>query len=94
MMIDYFTSLPISLKGEENMRKERNEYNSPVDALVTIAKRLSIYETRHGMSSEDFFNKYEKGFTEDSVDFVEWSNDYRHYLAIRTEIEKHLRHVA
>ncbi len=43
------------------MRKERNEYNSPVDALVTIAKRLSLHETRHGMSSEDFFNKYEKG---------------------------------
>ena len=46
------------------------------------------------MSSEDFFNQYEKGLMEDSVDFVEWSNDYRHYLAIRTEIEKHLRHVA
>ena len=46
------------------------------------------------MSSEDFFNKYEKGFMEDSVDFVEWSNDYRHYLAVRTEIEKHLRDVA
>ncbi len=76
------------------MRTERNEYNSPVDALVTIAKRLSIYETRHVMSSEDFFNHYEKGLMEDSVDFVEWSNDYRHYLAIRTEIEEHLRHVA
>jgi hypothetical protein len=94
MMIDYFTSLPILRKGEENKRKERNEYNSPVDALVTIAKRLSVYETRHGTSSEAFFNKYEKGLMEDSVDFVEWSNDYRHYLAIRTEIEKHLRHVA
>lgn len=93
-MINYFTILPISLIGEENMRKERNEYNSPIDALVTIAKRLSTYEIRHGMSSEDFFNKYEKGLMEDSVDFVEWSNDYRHYLAIRTEIEKHLRHVA
>ena len=64
------------------------------DALVTIAKRLSIYETRHGMSSEDFFYKYEKGLMEGSVDFVEWSNDYRYHLAIRTEIEKHLRHVA
>lgn len=76
------------------MRKERNEYRSPVDALVAVAKRLSVYETRHRMSSEEFFDKYEKGSMEDSVDFVEWSNDYRHYLAIRTEIEKHLRHVA
>ncbi len=76
------------------MRKERSEYTSPVDALVFVAKRLSLYESRYGMSSEDFFNKYQSGSMEDSIDFVEWSNDYRHYLAIRTEIEKHLRHVA
>jgi hypothetical protein len=65
------------------MRKEIIEYHSPLDALVAIAKRLSVYETRHRMSSEDFFDKYEKGSMEDSADFVEWSNDYRHYLAIR-----------
>jgi len=31
---------------------------------------------------------------EDSADFVEWANDYQHYLAIRLEIEERLRHVA
>ena len=76
------------------MRKERIEYHSPVDAIVAIDKRLNAYETRHRMSSEEFFDKYQKGAIDDSVDFVEWSNDYRHYLAIRAEIEKHLNHVA
>ncbi|MGA7874429.1 MAG: hypothetical protein WCA08_02120 [Desulfoferrobacter sp.] len=76
------------------MRKERNEYSSPVDALVAVTKRLSIYENRHHMASEEFYNKYQTGQMEDSVDFVEWANDYQHYVAIRLEIEKHLRHVA
>lgn len=76
------------------MKKERIEYSSPVDALVAVAKRLSIYEDRYGMTSEDFFDSFEKGKEEDSVDFVQWANDYQHYLAIRFEIEKHLRHVA
>jgi hypothetical protein len=76
------------------MKKERIEYGSPVDALVAVAKRLSIYEDRYGMTSEDFFDRFEKGKEEDSVDFVQWANDYQHYLAIRFEIEKHLLHVA
>ncbi len=69
------------------MRKQRIEYDSPVDALVAIAKRLSIFETRYRMTSEEFFDKFSKGQSEDSEDFVEWANDYQHYVAIRREIE-------
>ncbi|MDD2390298.1 MAG: hypothetical protein PHP23_11270 [Desulfobacterales bacterium] len=76
------------------MRKQRSQYDSPVDALVAVAKRLSVYESRHNMASEDFFDKYCKGQVDDSVDFVEWSNDYQHYMAIKIEIERHLQDVA
>ncbi len=76
------------------MRKERVEYDSPVDALVAITKRLSVYEGRYDMTSEKFFDKFAKGQSEDSEDFVEWANDYQHYVAIRREIEAHLQHVA
>lgn len=76
------------------MRKQRIEYDSPVDALVAIAKRLSVYEDRYKMGSEDFFDKFSKGQAEDSEDFVEWANDYQHYIAIRREIEGRLHHVA
>ncbi len=72
------------------MRKQRIEYDSPVDALVAIAKRLSIYETRYRMTSEVFFDKFSKGQSEDSEDFVEWANDYQHYVAIRREVEAHV----
>ena len=73
------------------MKKQRIEYDSPVDALVAIAKRLSIFENRYRMT---FFDKFSKGQLEDSEDFVEWANDYRHYIAIRREIEEHVQHVA
>jgi hypothetical protein len=76
------------------MKKETSEYSSPVDALATVAKRLNVYEDRYGMTSEDFCNRYEKGQMEDSIDLVEWANGYQHYVAIRLEIDKHLRHVA
>jgi len=76
------------------MRKERTEYDSPVDALVAVAKRLSVYEDRYHMVSEEFSDKFQKGQLEDSVDFVEWANDYQHYVAIRFKIEGYLRNVA
>lgn len=72
------------------MKKQRIEYDSPVDALVAVAKRLSIYETRYRMASEEFFDKFSKGQLEDTEDFIEWANDYQHYIVLRREIEAHV----
>ena len=76
------------------MQKQRIEYDSPVDALVAIAKRLSVYEESYQMTSEEFFDKFSKGKSEDSEDFTEWANDYQHYMAMRREIEAQIQHVA
>ena len=77
---------------EEAMRKIRIEYDSRVDALVAVSKRLSAYEGRYKMESEAFFDRFAKGQTEDSEEFVEWANDYQHYLALRQEVEAKVRH--
>ncbi len=76
------------------MQKQRIEYASPIDAIVAVSKRLSIYEARHGKPTEEFFDKFAKGQYSDDLDFVEWANDYRHFLALKFELEKSLRHVA
>jgi hypothetical protein len=74
------------------MQRLRIEYNSTVDAIVAIAKRLSNYESQHRMSSEDFFDKFTKGELDDRIDFVEWANDYQHFLSIKLDLENTLRH--
>ncbi|WP_035994013.1 antitoxin TumA [Leptolyngbya sp. KIOST-1] len=76
------------------MQKQTIEYTSPLDALVAVAKRLSIYESRQQLSSEDFFNQYSQGQLGDDAQFVEWANDYRHYLALRQDLEERLRDAA
>jgi hypothetical protein len=76
------------------MRKQRIEYTSPLDALIAVTKRLSLYENKYGFESEDFFNRYTKGLLSDEADFVEWANDYRHYLALHLEVASRLRYVA
>jgi hypothetical protein len=76
------------------MRKQTIHYTSPLDALITVAKRLSLYENQQRMDSETFFDQYSRGQLSDDILFVEWANDYRHYLALRRELEQRLHDVA
>jgi len=74
----------------KKMRKQTIQYTSPLDALVAVAKRLSVYEQEQKMDSEEFFDKYNRGLLADDARFIEWANDYRHYLALHQEIEQRL----
>ena len=76
------------------MRRQTIEYNSPLDALIALVKQLDIYEAEHKMDSADFFTKYNKGELGDDEVFVEWSGNYKHFLAIRQELDAKLQHVA
>jgi hypothetical protein len=76
------------------MRKQTIKYTSSLDALVAVTKRLSVYENQQKMDSEDFFHNYNQGMLSDDTLFVEWANDYRHYLALRQEIEHKLNYAA
>ena len=74
------------------MRKLGIEYDSRIDDLVAISKRLSSYEGRYKMQSEEFFDRFAKGLTEDSEEFIEWANDYQHFIALREDVDTRLRH--
>ena len=76
------------------MRKQTIRYTSPLNALITVTKRLSIYESRQKMDSEEFFNQYNRGRLSDEAVFAEWANDYRHYLQLRHKLAKSLPDVA
>lgn len=76
------------------MRKQTVQYTSALDALVAVAKRLSLYENQQKMDSEEFFNHYNRGLLSDDALFIEWANDYRHYLALRQELEQRLNYAA
>ena len=76
------------------MQKQIVEYTSPLDALIAVSKRLSIYENSHQLTSEEFFNQYSQGQLGDKALYVEWANDYRHYLALRQDLEERLTDAA
>jgi len=73
------------------MVKQRIEYPSLLEALVTLVRRLGVYENKHAMTSEQFFDAYNTARLNDEMEFIEWANDYRHYLAIRQQLENKIR---
>lgn len=76
------------------MQKQRTVYDSPLDAILALTRRLSIYEERYQLKSENFFDQFSKGLLDDRIDFIEWSNDYQNFLALKFDLEERLSHAA
>ena len=53
------------------LRKQRIEYDTPLDALIAVTKRLSGHEAQHGITSEEFFDRYCKGRLGDEAFLVD-----------------------
>lgn len=76
------------------MRKQQIHYTSPLDALIAVSKRLGLYESEQGIDSEAFIEQYRQGQMPDDAMYVEWANDYQHYLVLHQQVEKVLRAAA
>ena len=76
------------------MRKQTMQYTSPLDALVAVAKRLSLYEHQQHMDSETFFDQYSRGQLSDDALYVEWANDSRHFVVLLSGLQKVLSHIS
>lgn len=76
------------------MHKQRIHYDSPLDALVAVAKRLARHEAEAGMDSDEFFARCSRGEAGDDAGAIDWANDYRHFLSLRAELDARLREAA
>lgn len=53
------------------------ERESSRSLLAELQRDLLTFERENGMSSEDFFKSYQKGKTDDRMEFVEWPRWFR-----------------
>jgi len=52
-----------------------------------LERRLAAFETRYGMESADFYQRFRAGELGDEMDFVEWSVFYEMYQALLQRLE-------
>jgi len=75
------------------MNVDRQEYASPLDALLALKSDLVAYERQYDMTSEAFYARLATGELGDSHDSVIWAGDYQIYQSLKRELEHKLQHV-
>jgi hypothetical protein len=54
--------------------------------LEVLSKDLSAFEQQYGMTSDEFFSRYQEGELGDEIDFVEWNALYKMYSRLRRRL--------
>ncbi len=82
----------LKLDGEEIKGKQNKPNIKSVPANTSVP--LTDHRESPDHNPKDFYNEYNQGTLSDDIIFIEWANDYRHYLALRQELEQILNHAA
>ena len=78
----------------QHMLAEAIAESNPVDELLTLAKELQEYERKHEMTSQEFFERYQRGELNDHMEFIEWAGTYRIFQRLKYRVETALMRVA
>ena len=72
------TNVPIDLKPliEAAIRSELQMLDLSLDRT---ARRLRIFETQYGLTSEEFLHRFEAGELNESLDDIEWAGEIKTY---------------
>ena len=69
------------------MLKEATARSNPVDELIELWRELYELEQRYGMSSAEFYEKYQKGELGDDGDIMHWAIVYDSFLRRKQLLE-------
>jgi hypothetical protein len=71
--------------------RQADETYDPLEELLRLERELVRLEAEHGLSSGEFFKRYEAGEMGDAVEIVAWAGRYRLYLNLKRAISESLR---
>lgn len=74
--------------------RESAEQYDPVEKLLSLERKLASLEQTYGLSSDEFYQRYQTGQMGDDLVFVTWAGQYRLYVNLRDMISNGLRMVA
>lgn len=59
----------------------------PMDDFVQLVRDLTLLEQEHGLSSAEFYQRYEQGEMGDEMTFIRWATKYEIYEEMRAEFD-------
>jgi hypothetical protein len=80
-------------KPEEFRRILREAWakSTPMDDFVELTRELALLEQKYGMSSCEFYERYQRGEMGDGMEIMHWASTYEIYREMKEELENALR---
>ncbi len=61
---------------------------NPIDDMLMLSRELYEYERKYGISSDNFYAKYQAGVLDDELQHcTEWVGTYKLFIRIRRRLE-------
>jgi hypothetical protein len=90
----YENELPSSDKFQKALAQAMSNTN-PVDDLLELANDLWEFEQKYGMSSAEFYGKYQAGSLDDELQHcLEWVATYDFFIKTKRKLEAALMRAA
>ena len=87
MPITKFTAETWPDSAAELVRILQEAWNgsSPIDDLVELVRELAALEQKHGLSSAEFYERYQQGKMGDEAEIMRWATKYEMYEEIKVD---------
>lgn len=63
----------------------------PLEDLLRLERELAQMEVEYGISSADFYERYQSGEIGDDIGYIAWAGRYRLYMKLKQAISESLR---
>jgi hypothetical protein len=75
--------------GEFRRALQEAQYaTAPIDDFVQMVRDLTLLEQKHGLSSAEFYERYQRGEMGDEMEFMRWATKFEIYEEMKEDLDK------
>ena len=61
--------------------------SAPIDDFVQLVRDLTLLEQKHGLSSTEFYNRYQRGEMGDEMEIMRWASKFEIYEEMKEDLD-------
>jgi hypothetical protein len=78
---------PESAKEFTSTLQEARYATAPIDDFVQLIRELTLLEQKHGLSSADFYERYQRGAMGDEMELMRWATKFEIYEEMKADLD-------
>ena len=60
---------------------------APIDDFVQLVRDLTLLEQKHGLSSAEFYERYQRGEMGDEIELMRWATKFEIYEEMKEDLD-------